>query len=145
MPKFLLSFFFLEPFTTPDDETQFTYPIGAPIRWIFTHNDNVLDGSGSIVIGFRFIPVSHLPLQEPAISITLNSQGISAVVEYDAASPSLSGAYVLCSLTDTPLLCGGRISLTVIGMYINYLVKCAGDEFRYRSLVGKVENGVGKE
>ena len=118
MPKLLLSFVFLEPFTTPDDETQFTYPIGAPIQWTFTHTDNVLEGSGSITISFRFIPVSHLPLQEPATSITINSQGVSAVVNYAAASPSLSGAYVLCSLVETPLLCGGRISLTVTGMLL---------------------------
>ena len=106
----------LEPFNTPNDETEFTYPIGAPISLLFTHTDDPLDGSGDLTIGFTFLPDSHTPLQQPHVGITLDSQGISARVEYSSASPSLTGDYVLCCRQiDQPQLCGGRISLTVTG------------------------------
>lgn len=105
----------LEPFNTPNDETEFTYPIGAPITLRFTHTDSPLDGSGDLTIAFTFLPDSHTPLQQPRVSIILDSRGISARVEYSSASPSLTGVYVLCCQNEQPQLCGGRVSLTVTG------------------------------
>ena len=109
----VIPYHLLEPFNTPNDETEFTYPIGAPITLLFTHTDNPPDGSGDLTIGFTFLPDSHTPLQQP--HIILDSQGISARVEYSSASSSLTGVYVLCSQIEQPQLCGGRISLTVTG------------------------------
>ena len=80
--------------------------------------NNPLDGSrsGALTIGFRFVPESHIPLQQPRVSVLLSSQeGLFGVVRYSFASPSLTGSYVLCSIMDEPLLCGGRISLTITG------------------------------
>ena len=117
-------FLFLEPYNTPDGETDFTYPLGAPIEWVFTFTDYSpdgsglpIDGSGFVTIEFDFVPELHVPLQQPSVTATLGSEGISAVIEYSAASPSLTGSYVLCSRSDVPFLCGGRISLTVTGVY----------------------------
>ena len=70
---------------------------------------------------FVFVPESHTPLQQPRVNVLTDFQGETTRVEYSAASPSLTGSYVLCSLNEEPLLCGGRISLTVTGMYTHIL------------------------
>ena len=84
-----------------------------------------IDGSGFVTIEFDFVPELHVPLQQPSVTATLGSEGISAVVEYSAASPSLTGSYVLCSRSDVPFMCGGRISLTVTGVYILLARDCS--------------------
>ena len=121
----LLTFFmiYLDPYMPPNGESSYTYPIGAPISWVFTLTDPALEELEEPSSNFTFVPAFHTPLQNPQISVKFAETGAERIVQFSAVSPSLSGSYVLCSSFYTPLLCGGRIYLTVTGMHIRMYTK----------------------
>ena len=102
----------------PNGKSSYTYPIGSPISWIFTLTNAELEELEEPSSTFTFVPAFHTPLQTPQISVKFAETGAERIVQFNAVSPSLSGSYVLCSSFYTPLLCGGRIYLTVTGMHI---------------------------
>ena len=102
--------FITDPFTTPEDKTSFSYPIGAAIDLEFNQTDIIIDGSGDQTTTYVFVPELHVPLQQPRFAY---SRELSVNVQYSFASPSLTGDYVLCSQSDTPYICGGRITLSI--------------------------------
>ena len=90
-----------------DETTSFSYPIGAAIDLQYFQTNIIQDGSGDeVTTSYVFVPELHKPLQQPTFVLTVS-------VQYSWASPSLNGGYVLCSKSDTPLLCGGRITISV--------------------------------
>jgi hypothetical protein len=93
-----------------DETTSFSYPIGAAIDLQYFQTNIIQDGSGDeVTTSYVFVPELHKPLQQP----TFVNNVLTVSVQYSWASPSLNGGYVLCSKSDTPLLCGGRITISV--------------------------------
>ena len=107
--------FCTEPFATPNDETVFTYPIGALIDLRLLHTFTPMTDEGGVTIDYSLVPRSHTPLQQADLNIYIGSDGITAGIRYDHASPSLTGEYVLCNANEIPRLCGGRLSLIITG------------------------------
>ena len=97
-----------EVFMVLHDETTFSYPIGAAIDLNFAVIEMGESGF-DINATYMFVPELHTPLQQPRFM----DNGLVISVQYSWASPSLTGGYVLCSTVDIPLLCGGRITITV--------------------------------
>ena len=101
-----------EPFINilQEETTSFSYPIGAAIDLQYFQTNIIQDGSGDeLTASYVFVPELHKPLQQP----TFVNNVLTVSVQYSWASPSLNGGYVLCSKSDTPLLCGGRITISV--------------------------------
>lgn len=106
MFRYVLSFD-PDPFHIPGNMQQVTYPIGASVTWVFS---NV--STPSVVYSYA---VTEVRAESANIEIKYR-RGVESVNVSFIASPSLNGVYLLCNITEEPLLCGGKIHLTVTGM-----------------------------
>lgn len=85
---------------------QVTYPIGTSVTWEFPNIS-----TPSLVHSYA---ITETHAESANVEIKYHRGAESVNVSF-IASPSLSGIYLLCNITEEPLLCGGRIYLTVTG------------------------------
>lgn len=105
---------------------QVTYPIGTSVTWVFPNISTPSEVYSYAVTETR----------TEAVNIELKyRRGIESVNVSFITSPSLNGIYLLCNVTEEPLLCGGKVHLTVTGMYVyakrEHKYRC-GRHFTYK-------------
>ena len=110
-------------------------PIGASLAIDFRFNGEGISTISQSTV-FTFYPLYHKPAVEPS-QVFYEAELQQVLVSYNHVSPSLSGQYVLCQETTPPSLpsrkrgvepqesrprvCGGRLTLTIIGMLIAFM------------------------
>lgn len=125
-------------------EIDDTIPLGAPTNIMFRFN-----GEGTTTISastpLELYPLFHTPAIEPS-NIRFDAELQEATVSYNHVSPSLTGQYVLCQeprpppsdrrkrgvapQENMPRLCGGRLTLNIIGKSV-YVLYYFAEGFHY--------------